>query len=1024
MKAHTRIPLTLPPATLTDKPGVVLRPGDSLPLAFSLPTTEYPARHRLRVVGEADIFWRWRCEPGMPARVYRSIADALVTNPACGEQYALYLEDQRVPWPRNAYIKVVRADLPPAGPVHLRVMARGRAIDRGAEGSLEVELGLYRAKEGRDPSDVYDPPDEIVRIPLPDGTYDWMDLATEFTLPADITAVLVRIGGTAFGGEAWIGTPRLYAQGGDSVIPSLAPENAIWPRFNWLGENLSRAEWPQFRIALDGRPLSSGSFFNAIYRWPDWELPLPPLTAGPHELQVQLLADYAGAPPFTIRSAEIWQESARPVEILWAPEYVREGEPFPVLIERNEGEQSTLDVWQVESGPARANPSYAIDCGTYTETIRPRRVLPREGAAEAITLSSGDAIYIPQEVDALKRYLEWYLSEGVGNSMCFRPTYRWSGTRAVNPAAWQFILPLLERLGLRYHLMVDGRELPGMAANPPDSLLAGPNYMGRQSHEHDGAFCYWGPRQEEALFADLFSRGKNPGGIFPHTRPARRAGHVALGHFDPLYAQDMRQAAEYFVHNLAAAKGDSTRHTGPSTLFHYFYQAGYDWLGAEQMYAPEEVTLAALRGAARAVGKSDYGAHLAMQWSSMPHDTTGHAARYFLSLATCYLQGVNNINLEEGLWRMESEYADHDRFSHACTIHQEAHHRFYRYLQTHPRRGTLRAPLAMLQGRYCGWRCFGRGNVWGVARPEFAFGLPEQSFDLLNVFYPRSVLDAIYRNPCPEDQPQGWYSGTPYGPIDLVPAEVPGPALARYDALAFLGWHTCCSEDVDKLLAYVQQGGTLLLARPHLSTAIRRGLPSDIVQGDALGALLGDALQAEQGPVTRQVGTGRVIYFPQDSYPADERIRAAYTRELAALGEGVLARERARGWLKSSPDVQFAAYDWDTRPLRTIYLLNINWWDASAPQAPATLLFGPMEYPLAARAGRIEALTLGERWAVMPQEADADILDLQEEGDGVRVVVQSNAGATLRVFCRERERELPAGHVAAGGVQELRITQG
>ena len=109
-----------PPDWLTDKPGVVLRPGDLLPLSFHLPTVEYPARHRLRVVGEADIFWRWRCEPGMPARVYRSIADALVTNRTYGEQYALYLEDRRVPWPRNAYIKVVGADLPPAGPVHLR----------------------------------------------------------------------------------------------------------------------------------------------------------------------------------------------------------------------------------------------------------------------------------------------------------------------------------------------------------------------------------------------------------------------------------------------------------------------------------------------------------------------------------------------------------------------------------------------------------------------------------------------------------------------------------------------------------------------------------------------------------------------------------------------------------------------------------------------------------------------------------------------------------------------------------------
>ena len=39
---------------------------------------------------------------------------------------------------------------------------------------------------------------------------------------------------------------------------------------------------------------------------------------------------------------------------------------------------------------------------------------------------------------------------------------------------------------------------------------------------------------------------------------------------------------------------------GPSTLFRYLYQAGYDWLGAEQMYGPEEIILSSLRGASRA----------------------------------------------------------------------------------------------------------------------------------------------------------------------------------------------------------------------------------------------------------------------------------------------------------------------------------------------------------------------------------------------------------------------------------------
>ena len=51
-------------------------------------------------------------------------------------------------------------------------------------------------------------------------------------------------------------------------------------------------------------------------------------------------------------------------------------------------------------------------------------------------------------------------------------------------------------------------------------------------------------------------------------------------------ARDMQDAALLFVQNLRKAKGPGsrhTRHTGPSTLFRYFFQAGYEWLGAEQM---------------------------------------------------------------------------------------------------------------------------------------------------------------------------------------------------------------------------------------------------------------------------------------------------------------------------------------------------------------------------------------------------------------------------------------------------------
>ncbi len=89
-------------------------------------------------------------------------------------------------------------------------------------------------------------------------------------------------------------------------------------------------------------------------------------------------------------------------------------------------------------------------------------------------------------------------------------------------------MPLLERPGLRYFLMVDGRGLPGGNVNPPDALLAGPCYLGRQTRETDGAFNYWGVRRQDALFTDLFHRSRGGGGILRAVHPVVRPDDCIL----------------------------------------------------------------------------------------------------------------------------------------------------------------------------------------------------------------------------------------------------------------------------------------------------------------------------------------------------------------------------------------------------------------------------------------------------------------------------------------------------------------
>jgi len=1007
MKELTHIPLQLPAPTLSGKKGTVIRPGESLRLQVELTDPPCPVRRRLRVVGEVDTFWQWRCEMGMPY-LYRSINDALDTEHAFGEKYSLYLRGKGEAWPRNAYMKVAAAGLPRA--LTFAVLVRGQEVEVAEGGELVVELGIYRAQDWRHPDDVYDAPDEVVRLELPVGSYEWQELSAPVTLPEDAAMLLIRVGGRGFSGKAWIGSPRLFPAGGETVIPPFMPAHNVerWERLNWLGENLSRFEWPEFAVCIDGTKCFRDTVFNAIVRAPDFEVALPEMTPGTHEVELILLGDYATALPFVARQAEILQESARPVEVVAFPEYVEENKPFGVLVEINNEEGGRLETVQVDAGPARANPSYEVKINGEALTITPERVVKDGG--DDIILSTGDAIYVPQEEDAMLRFLAWYAAERIGNGVCFRPVYRWCGTREVNPDLWPKVVPLLEGMGMRYHLMVDGRELPGRSANPPDELLAGPNYLGRQAHERDGAYNYWGSPQYDSLYADIFRRGQQAGGIFMIARPTVRADGKSRVYHDPRYAADMRQAEQYMVDNLAAVRGGVTRHTGPSAMFHVFYRAGYENLGAEQMYGPEEVILAALRGASKAIGKQDYGAHLAMQWSSSPQDTQAHADRYFLSLAACYLGGVRHINLEEGLWRMESEYAAQDRYSHACEIHRQAHVKFRKFLQTHPRRGAQRVPLAVFKGRHCGWQCFSQG-VWGSKREEFQFGAPEESFELLHTFYPRSVLNAVYVNPCADNKPEGWYTGTPYGMVDIVPLAAGGP-LQDYLALAFLGWNTFDEEDFRRLLAYVEAGGTLLLGKPHLSTHVVRNQPPALPRQCAeLERIFGTVPMTGEKTV-RQIGKGTVIYFPQDAYPCDASVRSAYEYALRDLGASAATAEAPRGWIRGSEDVEFAAYD-RADGLRDLYLLNIDWWSV-APAHPAYLLLGDARYKVEAPAGRIVNITAGDNLAVIPEGTDTDILSLTAD----RIVIQSDAGARLRLFAPGRK--LPEWvEVKAGGIQEV-----
>jgi len=199
------------------------------------------------------------------------------------------------------------------------------------------------------------------------------------------------------------------------------------------------------------------------------------------------------------------------------------------------------------------------------------------------------------------------------------------------------------------------------------------------------------------------------------------------------------------------------------------------------------------------------------------------------------------------------------------------------------------------------------------------FGDAEKSFELLKLFYPRSLLDWIYRCPCPKS-PQGWYSGTPYGPVDLLPFN---GDWKNYRAIIFLGWHTYYPEDGVKMLEYVKNGGCLILTKRHLSSSLNHNSSGVYASDPALDELLGDWLH-ESGCYTRRIGKGEVVFFADDCYPST--IAEEYTSAMKMSIEKAIEPEKAKLWAQGNEDINFAVYEQEDET-RTLYALNINWWD-------------------------------------------------------------------------------------------------
>lgn len=257
----------------------------------------------------------------------------------------------------------------------------------------------------------------------------------------------------------------------------------------------------------------------------------------------------------------------------------------------------------------------------------------------------------------------------------------------------------------------------------------------------------------------------------------------------------------------------------------------------ELMCGHPEILTAVTRGTARATDAPMWGTYLAHEWyGGFRHEDTLKRKRMRVAMRYAYLAGSQLFCLESGDESIESFGYRYTKDHEICREYREEWANFGKFTQQDIRPvGGPNVKVAIVQGNHDAWGSWGGSSVWNqFDRPEWGHGEAEHSWRFLeDVYTKRSWCDiANYGN---ED-----LSAAPaYGMYDVIPAESTAAVYQNYEYVIFLGWNTMTDEIYDNLIAYVENGGKLLMTAAHLNYSSKRNGEHIYPSNDKLDKLFG-----------------------------------------------------------------------------------------------------------------------------------------------------------------------------------------
>ncbi|MEI6071967.1 MAG: hypothetical protein WCS31_09250 [Verrucomicrobiae bacterium] len=704
------------------------------------------------------------------------------------------------------------------------------------------------------------------------------------------------------------------------------------------------ATWKEWRklshpvkIIVNGVAVYDGPFFleNLVVGWPAQYINLPERILRKGRNEIEIISESGEQNILLLAGAEILrQPDLIDFTVHAAPEAVAVGDKFLVQLHLS-GDHPDIQVHAPEGKiefirrEAEQFQFLATSAGEnvpiqfQSDTHRCEAVIDTIGQARqsdrlpvCVGMDGSDLCH--NSVGEMYRVLEHFIYSGVGNYFGFAPGKGRNYCPELQPdkerlSEW---IQLCRKNNVFMHFMGNDEFLGGL-----DIVAeAGDHFAGYQFHE---PYLVFQPNVEKLFMTEKIKNAKN------------------LLEKKEAYVDYLRERVQ------SARKGNVAVYSGePSLTCIYSAETDVDALLCEPV---SNVSL--LYGAARGTGKK-FGAHIPGEWYfAYPHDAST-LRRLNLAIWLAYAYGGDSVYIESAVFKTNA-YDRNDWEDAFCVGLRQILRDFYKFTRLDERLGVPLVPLAIVYGNLESmfWMDDDRApeTVDMKNWDRLHWGLPGSTehrrvWNASEAWLPRVPLD----DPRKESLTR-MFTGTPYGPVDIVP---PTAGLARYQAVALLGWNTMTEEIYANLLSFVKQGGTLFLCGCHLDTCVDLAAEPAPVFGGKVSELIGAeiegpgselfpgiracalkpsaARQLDENFWLNEIGAGKVYFGNFYDYPSDYALIDEITELLRTIGETVRTATPFQV-ATSSPYVHYSV--WENLGKKKIYAMDADWKNSGGESA-------------------------------------------------------------------------------------------